>query len=369
MKRTAIGFALVLGLCGLARADIVTVKDPNKQFGKDIEGDITDESPAGIKLKEKGKTAVTTFAAGDIQAVVYSIPNVPKQEFNRPEQSEVKALVEKDAKKRKALLDTAFQEFKDLEGKVETNPKAKRYVAYRLARCKVYMARDDKALRKEAVDGLITYRKTYTDGWEILPALLMLAQMQEEDKDVTGAAETLEQILSIPDLPPDIRQKNMILVAEKFFAGKQYQKAEEKLDAAIKALPPNSPERTKLQVYLIKAQLFQKKTDNTEATLREVIRGHQEPEVRAMAYNLLGDFYMIQKKDEEAFWSYLRVHVMYHGTPEEEAKALYHLWKLFPKVHGGDPVRARECYDQLMLPKYDGTEFRTLADKEPKPGN
>jgi hypothetical protein len=372
MKRMAMGFALVLGLYGLAQADEVSVKDPNKKLGKDVVGEIIDETPSGITIKEKGKSTPTIIAAGDVQAVAYEMKSIPKADFRIPEQKEVDGLLEKkDAKKRKDLLEESLSGFQSLETKIgESHPRAKRYVVFRIARLQAYLAqenKDDKVMRQKAIDGLIAYRKAYPDGWEILQVLLMLAKMQQEDNKIAEAAETLELIIALPDLPPDIRQKNTLLVAEMFYTAKQYDKAEKKLELAIEKLAPGTPERTKLQVYLVKSQLAQKKLETSEKTLNEVIRGNQEAELRAMAYNLLGDYYRARGDDERAFWSYLRVHVMYRGTPEEEAKALYYLWKLFPKVNGGDPARARECYDSLMDPKYAATEYGGIAAKEPKP--
>ena len=104
--------------------------------------------------------------------MVYTMKTVSKADFNKPEQTEVKALLEKDVKKRKELLEEALSGFKSLETAVDTHPRAKRYAAFRIARCKAYLAHDDKAQRKEAVEGLLAYRKAYPDGWgEILQVI------------------------------------------------------------------------------------------------------------------------------------------------------------------------------------------------------
>jgi tetratricopeptide (TPR) repeat protein len=371
MKRAAMGLALALGLCGLARADIVTVRDPGgNKYGKDIVGDIKNESPGGITIKEKGTDK--TVSPLDVQAVVYTLDKVEKAAFNVPEQKEVNALLEKDPRQRQKLLDEALKGFKELQGRVGDHEKAKRYVDYRVARCQAYIAKDDPSQRAAAVKALDEFRnnRTNKDGWEILPVLRLLAQMQEEDGKLDDAAATLEQVVNLPGVPADVKQTSTVLVAEMFIRARNYPKAEEKLDAALNKVAADDPQRPRLETYLVKAQLAQEKAGTAEARLRGVLQATQDDELRAMAYNLLGDYYRLKKQDEEAYWCYMRVHVLFNGNAEEQAKALYHLWKLYPTPAGkSDPVAARQCYDKLMDQKYAGTEFQALAAKEPKPGN
>src|SRR5579884_2621023 len=255
MKRALVGCVLVLGLYGLARADTVSLLDPAKKYGRDVDGQIESESPAGIKIKEaKGPPRV--ILAAEVQSVLYEVPGVAKKDFNLPAQRETDAQHEKDAKKKRALLDEALGGFKELEAKADkaNHVRAKRYAAFRVARCKAYLAAEDPSQRPAAVKELLAYRKAYPDGWEIIPVLRQLSQMQEEDGDLAGAAETPEQMRGLKEVPDDVKQTTTVLVAQMFMRAKKYDQAEERLKQALADSKLEASLRPKLQVYLVKAK-------------------------------------------------------------------------------------------------------------------
>ena len=151
--------------------------------------------------------------------------------------------------------------------------------------------------------------------------------------------------------------------------GKEYAKAETRLAKAVDSLHRRAiRRRTKLQVYLVQAQaLIQKKTTTARSTT--LARGSsaaiRRPKPRAMAYNLLGDYYHASRRTtENAFWSYLPSTSMYHGTPEEEAKAACYTVEALPEgARRRSGQGAAGEYDHLMEARFNGTEYQTLASK------
>ena len=80
-----------------------------------------------------------------------------------------------------------------------------------------------------------------------------------------------------------------------------------------------------------------------------------------MRNNAFGDYFRARKQDEDAFWHYLRVDVLFAGDKEEHAKALYWLSKLFESVKK-DKIKAQECVEKLKSKDLDGTEYGRLAE-------
>jgi hypothetical protein len=86
--------------------------------------------------------------------------------------------------------------------------------------------------------------------------------------------------------------------------------------------------------------------------------------IKALAANTLGDYYRETGKQEDAFWQYLWVDIVYNQDKHEQAKALYHLSKLFDHVKG-DAARAVACRERLLKDKeFSGLEYQKLAAKE-----
>ncbi len=113
-----------------------------------------------------------------------------------------------------------------------------------------------------------------------------------------------------------------------------------------------------------------KQGNTTEALgeLDKILQNSNDPDPRGVVYNLLGDYYLAQSppQSENAFWSYLRVHILYKDNPEEHAKALYNLYKLFDSVKQ-DHGKAMECYQALKREDLARTEYGKIMAAEPAP--
>ena len=82
-----------------------------------------------------------------------------------------------------------------------------------------------------------------------------------------------------------------------------------------------------------------------EAVLRCIIAKTTDKDLKALAYNALGDCYRLNSQPKEALWPYLWVDVIYHQDRQEHAKAMAALAKLFEEL--GDAPRAKEYKDKL----------------------
>jgi hypothetical protein len=372
MRRALLPALAALALGGLAVADDVYVREVDRATGKDKEvsyaGVIAAETPAGITLKEKGKDRL--IPARDVLRITYTVKGLDAAEMRKPDfLFEDKARKEKDAQKRLPLYEDALKEYKALEVKLKkTAPNVSRYLQYRMALVHVAIGRDDPAKMKAAIKALADYKTDFNDGWEIVPALELLAHLQEKDGDLEGARRALEQLTIVPDVPADVKSTSVILVAQMLLRKKTPEAAaaaEAKLIAGLAPLKPDDPQRLRLTAFLVQAQMAQNKLDAAKAELDKVARADVEPAVKALTHNLLGDYYRLKKQDEEAFWHYLRVHVMYPQDRAEHAKALYYLSDLFDSVKK-DPQKGNACHDRLLEKDFEGTEYQDMA-KAKKP--
>ena len=87
------------------------------------------------------------------------------------------------------------------------------------------------------------------------------------------------------------------------------------------------------------------KTTTIYSLLEHIIEQTTDKDLKALAYNALGDCYRWNSKPREALWPYLWVDVIYHQDRQEHVKAMTELAKLFEEQ--GDMVRAKEYKDKL----------------------
>jgi tetratricopeptide (TPR) repeat protein len=104
--------------------------------------------------------------------------------------------------------------------------------------------------------------------------------------------------------------------------------------------------------------------DEAITSLESLISRVPDPELKARVYNALGDCQRRAKNPREALWDYLWVDTIYHQNPEEHARALYHLSRLFHEFK--DEARSAHFRDRLATdPHFLGLEFqrRLLSEK------
>lgn len=156
-----------------------------------------------------------------------------------------------------------------------------------------------------------------------------------------------------------------MLVGRLLLRGGKFDEAHKRLEKLASTMSREAAQAPFVRAYLVESQIGQDKLASAPQELTEVIRSTSDGRARALAYNLLGDFYRKKGNLDEAFWQYLRVDAVYNEDAEEQAKALFHLATLFDKVKK-DPLRGKECLSRLMEQRFLGTTHQKLAARQGK---
>jgi hypothetical protein len=365
MRRFVVLAVLVVGssLAGsapVAAQEEVKVVDHLTKKESLVKGAIDSESPEGIKIKVG--TDVKLIPAVDIKHVVYKLGTVKGYEYNGPFTKETKALdpAAKLADRQKLLAD-ARAEFELLAPRLANTPNAARFIQFKVLQIAALQAKEDPIQLDPTIKLLQAFKTEHDKGWELVPALKLLAEMQESKGDVADAKQTYLELTKIANLPKETKQEADLLVAQLSLRTGEFDKAEKSLDALRAELSPNDPQRPFVLMYLAQCQMAMNKLNDVESHLRAALASSAEPEVKCQAHTALGDFYRKKNLNEEAFWEYLRVDALYSQNRNEHAKALYFLSKLFAEVKK-DKVKSQEYLEKLKL--LDGTEYAKKAATE-----
>jgi hypothetical protein len=365
LKRLASAFVvtgwMLLVTQGVWGDDTVYFLDPEKKADETLTGTIERESPAGIRLRAKG--AVRDIPATQITQITYGNKIVDAITYREPEKNLGNALRETKPARRAELLRLALLGYQDLDGKLREIPAIRRYLQFKIAQVTALQARDDPSRLDAAITVLTEYKSAFPTGWEIVPALQLLARVQEDKGDMQGASKTYAELAALPGIPEPMKLENRMLEARLLVRGGKFADAEAKLKALASALPKDAPQRTAVDLYLAQSEMAQGRLDGVEAKLRATIRASDDKTLLALAHNFLGDFYRLKKQLDLAFWEYLKVDMMYSEDREEHAKALYYLAQLFDKPKN-DPARAEQYLTKLKTKEYDGTTYQRMAEKK-----
>ncbi len=374
MKRVALtvvlaGFILLGARAGWAREDVVYFREPGKKKDDLLAGKIEDESPAGIKLKTS-KGEVKSIPALQIRSVDYGegVDAVSKVDYRNGDIKLERAQAETNPAKKADGLRAALSAYEELDnnGKLRGIASVRRYFQYRLAQTMALQARDDASRRDAALAALNEYKSRFSDGWEIVPALQLLASLQEDKGDTEAASKTLSDLSELPGLSAAMKLQSQLKGARLLMSAKNFSAAEEKLKQVADAIAANDPQRAYVNVYLMQSRIAQKRNlDGIDKKLQGIIRASKDANLLALAHNSLGDYYLARNERGRAFWEYCKVDMMYNQDKEEHAKALYYLSQLFDRPRN-DTVRAEEFLTRLKSPQFDGTLYQRLAATEKK---
>ncbi len=366
MKRLAWAVAVVclfVGISALVAEDTVYFVDHEMKKEQSVRGAIEQETPSGIKLKTK--SGVKDIPARNVTQIVYDNKIVAVIDFRRPDANLTKARNETNAAKRADLLKEALVGFQALDTQLRGVTNIHRYLLYRIAQTTALQAKDDSSRLDAAIAALVEAKTTLSDGWEIVPALQLLARLQEEKGDGHGASQTYSDLAEVPGISPEMKLRSQLLGARLLLRVSKFPEAEAKLKQLASALPKDDPQRTFVDVYLAQSQMAQGNVNGVEAKLKAAILSNPDRNLRALAHNFLGDYYRLQREPEQAFWEYLKVDTLYSDDREEHAKALYYLSQLFDKPKN-NPARAEACLAKLKSKDYDGTTYQRMAQSDKK---
>jgi hypothetical protein len=369
MKRTtlAAGLLACLGLLAApaARADdSVIYNDRAMKKSVRVEGAIQEETVLGIKIRVGKDDKV--IPAEDVEHVNYKLPppNPSQTEVDNAYATETVDAAKPDLtpEARAAALANAVKAYQALDKQFSGKEAAseKRYIQYRIALVAVRLAKDDPKKADDAIKALTDYKAANKGGWEILPCVRTLTALLEQKGDIKAAKEAYEELAANDALPAEVRLAGNLKAVKLLMRAGDFKGAQDKLEGVAGDLKADDPQRAYVTVYLAQSRMAQNKLDKeVEDDLKAVAAGGDDG-AKGLAHNALGEFYERAKKPDEAFWHYLRVDVLYNQDREEDARALYHLWKLFGEARK-DPVKSQQCYDRLVSPAFAGTEYQTRA--------
>jgi tetratricopeptide (TPR) repeat protein len=368
MHRWLTTAVLAASLAGLVKAqDIVTYHDRvTKKDNVEVRGKVEEESPSGIKvkIKEGKKEVVKVIAAGDIQTILYKVPDVTAIDFRRPFGRVVLAQ-KATGKKRSQYLEEALDGFTKLEERSRAHLAARRYMQYRAAEVLALLAQDDPGKMDAAIKALTDFKSGNATSWVIVPALKTLASLQEQAGKVDDARKTYEELADVPDVPKALKQESEVLVGRLLLRGGKPAEAQQRLEKLLGSMSADDAQKPFVQAYLAESKISQDKVAGVDKELNEVIRSSSDARLRGVAYNLLGDYYRKKGQPQDAFWAYLRVDALYNEDAEAQAKALFHLAKLFDEVKK-DPIRGKDCLRRLREGRFAGTSYQKLLPPEEK---
>jgi tetratricopeptide (TPR) repeat protein len=323
--------------------DRVRFFDRAQQKEVETTGTIEKESPAGIAIGSR------TVPAGDVVDVVYDALKQSKLDYTSAASKERTAATTATAAERQKALGEAQAAYQDLLRTAPAAAKAaRRHIQYRLALIEARLAEDDATRTEGAARELKEFLTKYPDAWQIFPGTRALARLQVKTKQVEEARRTYEELARLPGLPQEIRQECALLAVEALLQDRdRLPEAEQKLQAIAQALPADDPQRARVQVYLARctAAKGKDKLPQVEQELVQTIEQSKDHDLKALAYNTLGDCYLLYGRTKDALYAYLWVDLIYSQNKEQHHKALAQLARVFDDLK--DEKRAKEFRDRL----------------------
>jgi lipopolysaccharide biosynthesis regulator YciM len=211
---------------------------------------------------------------------------------------------------------------------------------------------------------LTAFKTDHGKTWETVLCLVMLAQVLEEKGDPEAAVRAYRELAALPGLPADLKRDGAVQEGKLLLRAGKFADAEKKFQDLLASVSAQDAQWAALHVLLTQSQIGQDKLDKAEEHLRTALHAGDDPTVKAMAFNTLGDYCLKKGNPEYAFWNYLKVDTLYGQDREEQARALYHLSKLFESVKK-DPLRGQQCMERLK--QLEGTEHQRKAAAGAKP--
>jgi tetratricopeptide (TPR) repeat protein len=353
---------VLASVAGAQQADRITYYNRAKNKEETVARKITAESPKEITFTTGGRDE--KIRAADVLDVDYQSPaEVRIDYFAKARRDEADADKSTEPATRVEKLDEAVALYRKAVPKLESHKFAQRHIEFQIAKLLARQAEDDATRLDAALSELQQFKTQHGNGWQIAAAGKLLARLQIAKGDIKGALATYEEFARREDLAPDVRQEFEMLGVRSLIHAGDYPTAERKLDTLARSLPKNDPRKPRVEVYLAACKASTNLGD-AEKRLRTVINGDTDNEVKALAYNTLGDCYRVNGKLDDAFWQYLWVDIVYNQDRQEHAKALYYLSSLFEKAKK-NPARAQACRERLLNDRlFAGLEFQKMAARD-----
>ncbi|HXG11496.1 MAG TPA: hypothetical protein VNK04_17205 [Gemmataceae bacterium] len=363
--RRFLAVGAILALASAARAQLIeaeiTYYSRGKKTHDTVRGTIIEESPGLIAYRLSGRTE--KVPAPDVVEVVYLPASaLARQDIRRAQRYEDEIDRAPDAASRRKAVQQAIDSYQQLLPQLGESNFARRHIAFKAAQLTARLAEDDPEQREAAIGALTKFLKENGTGWQVGPASKLLAQLQLEKGDLAAALKTYHDLAQKPDLARETRHEYELLAVRALLRRDRYDEAQKLLKAIQdRLLPEDAAIRARVNIYLAGCQGATGNLAEAEKSLKAVLEGEADGAIKALACNTLADCYRKANRAEDAFWRYLMVDILYNQDPEEHARALYELARLFEELRK-DPVRAQECRERLLREKqFAGVDYRRWA--------
>jgi thioredoxin-like negative regulator of GroEL len=353
--------ALVIGAPAARAQDEITYYDRAMKKEAKATGAIQSENPGEIVIKPATGVGSKNIPAIDVLDVFYNVPQRHKLDYrsaiNREGAAE-KATKEADRKKE---LGAALTKYQDLLGNL-TDAKVKRHLQFKIAKVMALQAEEEGSGVEAAVDKLRLFLQENRQCWQVTQCSELLARFQIKRKDWEGAQKTYEDLAATMDISGEIKLEAELKAAQMMVRAKKFSNAQKKLDGLVKEVAPDSPQAVRLQMSQAEIMSAEGKTDVAVKKLEGILAQATDPDLKALAYNTLGDCYQDARRNKDALYSYLWVDVIYHQNRQEHARAVYHLAKLFKELK--DDKRAQQYREKLESTLFAGSEYQKMLAGE-----
>ena len=348
-----------------ARADDeITYRDATAKKEIRLAGTILSESPSQIVVRQNEGAISQTIPVQDIVDVVYQVPALLRQDYRAALHRETAARTASRADDRRRELTRALEKYQELLPRL-TAPNVKCHIEFTIARLYALAAQTDPTLAPTAIEHLTKFLADHPEGWQQIACADLLAGSECAKGDWPGAQKTYVDLLAKAKLAPHLRQDCELKIVDILLRAGKLTEAQQKLAGLSKELTADSPLGLRLEIAQAQCRRAAGQPDAAIGLLERVIARTELPELKARAYNALGDCHLGAKKPRLALWDYLWVDVIYFNHAPEHARALYHLARLFHDF--GEPARAQEYRNRLEQdPRFAGTEYRTRFASEPR---
>jgi tetratricopeptide (TPR) repeat protein len=312
-------------------------------------GAIQEETSGHIAYKLGTSGAIKEISGPDVLDVTYEMPGANKLDYSRATGEERKALdvTLKEADRKKALGE-AIKDYEAVLPKLagDRYQFIRRHLQFKIGRLLARQAEDDASQTDAAITALAQFLKDNPSSWQVVQCARLLAKLQLAKGDTDSARRTYEQLAATPEIPNDIKQECDLRMAEALILGKKFADAEKRLQVLLKTLAGDEAQGQRIRIYLAQCMGASGKLPEAIAQLDGIINKTADKDLKALAYNAMGDCYRLNGKTREALWPYLWVDVIYHQDKQQHVKAMEQLAKIFDEQ--GEKARAKQYRERLQ---------------------
>jgi hypothetical protein len=310
-----------------------------------VVGPIQSEGPGSVVIRPNTGAKIETIPAGGVIDVIYDVPFLVKQDYRAALNREAAALRAATLADRQKEIVAALGKYRDLQPKV-TEARARRHMEFKIAQLLALASEMDREQEPTARESLERYRKEHSDTWEVIECSDLLGNLLAARDDWAGARQVYETLAATTGVSADTHEQCDVHIIELLIRAKKPEEAEKRLEALAAALAPDSPQGLRLAIEKVACHAALGRGDEAVRQLEALIARAADADVKALAYNVLGDCHRLTGKPREALWDYLWVDVIYHDDRMQHARALYQLVHLFAELK--DDTRARQYRERLV---------------------